>query len=208
MRNRRRTLTVTGPVPLWRDPRLLGGLALIAVSILACVWLVAQARAGVSVYRTTRPIAIGESLDATNTALADVRIDAEAYLEEGELVPGTLAKRSMGEGELVARASTTNEAEQSLRRFVVTVADGLPSSTKPGDTVELWALPSAHPSRGTEEQSHLLASATLVRIIDDEESLVRSGLRIEVLVDAGVVSTVLDATSGQESLAAVPVGAS
>ena len=207
MRNRRRTLTVTGPVPLWRDPRLLGGLALIAVSILACVWLVAQARAGVSVYRTTRPIAIGESLDATNTALADVRIDAEAYLEEGELVPGTLAKRSMGEGELVARASTTNEVE-SLRRFVVTVADGLPSSTKPGDTVELWALPSAHPSRGAEEQSHLLASATLVRIIDDEESLVRSGLRIEVLVDAGVVSTVLDATSGQESLAAVPVGAS
>ena len=114
----------------------------------------------------------------------------------------------MGEGELVARASTTNEAEQSLRRFVVTVADGLPSSTKPGDTVELWALPSTHPSRGTEEQSHLLASATLVKIIDNEESLVRSGLRIEVLVDAGVVSTVLDATSGQESLAAVPVGAS
>lgn len=204
MRNRRRILTVSGPVPLWRDPRLLGGLALIAVSILACVWLVAQARAGVSVYRATRSIAVGEVLDSTNTALVDVRVDAGPYLLEGELAPGAFAKRSMSEGELIARASTTDETDQNLRRFVVTVADGLPSSAKPGDAVELWALPS---QREADAESRVLTSATLVRILDEEQSLARSGSRIEILVESGSLSQILDATSGRESLAAVPVGA-
>lgn len=206
VRNRRRILAVPGPVPLWRDPRLLSGLALIAVSILACVWLVAQAKAGVSVYRATRSIAVGEVLDSTNTALVDVRVDAAPYLLEGELAPGAFAKRSMSEGELIARESTTDETDQNLRRFVVTVADGLPSSAKAGDAVELWALPSERGSEA-EKQSHLLAPATLVRILDEEQSLVRAGSRIEILVEAGSLSRILDATSGRESLAAVPVGA-
>ncbi len=208
MSTRRRTLRVSGPRPLWRDPRFLGGLALIAISILACTWLVADARAGVSVYRTTRAVAVGEPLDASNTALVDARIPAESYVLEGAMPQGGLAARSMGAGELVARGAVTTQADGETRRLVVSVADGLPASAEPGDLLELWALP--RPARGTQAagESRLVAGdVVLVRILDEESSLSRSGSRIEILIDASALSQVLDAMSGGDALAAVPIGA-
>lgn len=202
----RRTLRVSGPRPLWRDPRFLGGIALIALSILACTWLVAEARAGDPVYRTTRPIAVGEILDGKNTVIVDARTESDAYLLEGELPLGALAARSMAEGELIASDSVTTAADSSTRRLVVSVADGLPASTKPGDLLELWALPSERYEDAGQSSRLVAAEVSLVRILDEEATLTRSGSRIEILIDASVLATVLDAMSGTSALAAVPIG--
>lgn len=208
MTTRRRTLRVSPPRPLWRDPRLLGGLALIALSILACTWLVSQARAGVSVYRTTRPVAVGEVLDASSVALVAARVDPGPYVLEGDLPEGTIASRSLGEGELLPKSSTTTGRDRASRRLVVSVADGLPASAKPGDLLELWAVPANRYGAEEKRGSRLVAGgATLVRVLDEDSSLTRAGSRIEILVDEGVLAPVLDAMSGTDALAAIPVGA-
>lgn len=202
----RRTLRVSGQRPLWRDPRFLGGIALIAASILACTWLVADARAGESVYRTTRPIAVGEPLDAKNTMLVDARTESNAYILEGQLPAGALAAHSMGEGELLASSGVTTVADRNTRRLVVSVVDGLPASTQAGDQLELWALPSQHGTNAS-ESSHLLAEhVSLVRILDESSSLTRSGSRIEILINSSYLGNILDAMSTVHSIAAVPVG--
>lgn len=209
VRTRRSVLRVSAPRRLWRDPRFLGGLALIALSVLATAWLVADARAGEPVYRTTRAIAVGEKLDATNTEIVDARTESKAYVLEGQLPDGALAARSLGAQELLAQSTVTTQADSDVRRLVVAVAEGLPSNTSPGDLLELWSLPLDERREKDTPGSEKIASAvTLVKILESNSSLTRSGSRIELLVGSADLPKVLDAMSGRGVLAAVPIGPS
>lgn len=207
MSSQRRPLAIPSKRPIWRDPRFIGGLALIAVSVLACTWLVHAARSGVAVYQASRDIAIGEPLDSSNTTIINARPESDAYVTEGALQPGAVAGRSIAEGELVAKSSVTTEEDEQMRRIVVTAADGLPATVGPGTVLELWALPGQNLGSGAPAQSSLIASeVTLISIVKETSGLARSGTRIEILVRATDLSAILDAMSGGTDLAAVPVG--
>lgn len=207
VRTRRSVLRVSAPRRLWRDPRFLGGIALIALSVLACAWLVADARAGEAVYRTTRAIAIGERLDETNIEIVDARTESSAYVLEGALPDGALAAHSMGAQELLAESAVTTEADSRTRRLVIAVAEGLPSSASPGDALELWSLPAdERHEEGRPGSVRIAASVTLVKILESDSALTRSASRIEVLVGSSDLPNVLDAMSGRGVLAAVPIG--
>lgn len=53
--------------PAWRDPRLIVGLALIAVSIILTTSIVSAARGGATVYRATQAILPGDVLGPTTS---------------------------------------------------------------------------------------------------------------------------------------------
>ncbi|MDC4232683.1 flagellar biosynthesis protein FlgA [Actinomyces sp. B33] len=207
MKRRPRPLRIPASTPVWRDPRLVGGLLLVAVSIGLCTWLVADARSGDALYMTTRAVAQGSVLDSSNTVVVEARPGSDAYVAEGALPPGAVAARSIGAGELVARSAVSEEADASMRRLVVSVADGLPGSVEAGDLLELWSLPGrAAGGAGTAGSELVAADVALVAVVDDSSSVGRGQPRIEILVDAGSIGRVLDAVSGASALAAVPVG--
>ncbi|WP_022868125.1 hypothetical protein [Schaalia vaccimaxillae] len=202
----RSSVKIPAKKPLWRDPRLLGGLILIALSIAACTWLVADARSGDLVYKTTRPVAQGERLDSTNTQIVEARPGTNAYLLDGQLPSEAVAARSIGADELIASSAVATENDLTRRRLVVTVADGLPESVQTGDLLELWALPGAYATSEKDAQSSLIAANVILVSVEETGSVVRGGTRIEVLIPQDTIAAVLDATSGPGALAAVPIG--
>lgn len=207
MAPRPRTWTAR-PRRVWRDPRFVGGLVLVALSVLVCTWLVGEARAGESLYRVTRDVAAGEGLDASNTELVEARPGTDAYLAGGELPAGASTTRSLSVGELVPSSAVVTSGDGGFRRLMVTVSEGLPDSAGPGSTMELWFVPT---HRGTAEEDtapRLVArGVVLVRTVEDTSSIASlGGTRIEVrLVDTDLPA-VLEATGGDGTLTAVPVG--
>ncbi len=209
MASLKRTARVPGTRGVWRDPRFVLGIVLIAVSVLGCVLLVSQARGGIAVYQTTRAVAVGEPLDATNTRVVSARPESDAYLLEGALHEADVAARSLGAGELVPSDAITSGADVDYRRLLVSVSTGLPDSAGPGDGLELWFVPSAPSGADMVDAAPRLVSAsvTLIRIGDVSTAMGSAGgMRLEVRVPVEDLADVLAATGGDGSLTAVPLG--
>lgn len=200
---KRMSVKIRAPRPMWRDPRFLGGIALVVIAIVATTWLVAQARNGTPTYVTTRPVARGEALTASNTTLVDMRIGSGTHLTEGELNEGAVALRSLGEGELLARSSVGTSDELEVRRIILTVTQALPESATTGDELELWRVPEERAGQSPEVPSRIGETVTLVSTLEPDP---RGGHRIEVIVPATEISHILAATAGRDRLTAVPVG--
>jgi len=183
------------------------GVVLIVVSVLACTLLVTRARDGTQHYEVTRQVAVGETLDATNTRVAEARISSEAYLPYGELPGGAVATRSMDAGELLARAAFSAHADVDFRRLMVNASSGLPDSALPGTLLELWFVPTSRVG-GEREAPRLVASeVTLVRVAEATGGIVsQGGTRIEVRLAVDDLPAVLEATGGDGVVTAVPVG--
>lgn len=192
---------------VWRDPRFVVGVVLIVVSVLVCTLLVTRARGGSQHYEVTRQVAVGETLDGTNTRAAEARISSGAYLPYGELPEGAVATRSMDVGELLARAAVSARADVDFRRLMVSVSSGLPDSASPGTVLELWFVPTSRVG-GEREAPRLVASdVTLVRVAEATGGIVsQGGTRIEVRLAVGDLPAVLEATGGDGVVTAVPVG--
>ncbi|QPK80741.1 hypothetical protein G7Y41_06640 [Schaalia sp. ZJ405] len=212
MKQRHTSVRIPGPPPAWRDPRLVGGILLITLSITVFTLLLARARAGELIFQTTRPIAQGEVLNEENTTIVEVRPGSNAYVREGTLKTGAIAKHSLGKGELLARSSVTTQHNEDHRRIVITVIDGLPASVNTGQQLELWSIPGSTyhgpPSDDGEAQPQRVAShVTLVgRVEDGSRMPSQAGTRIDIAVAKADISQVLRAMAGNGNLAAVPVG--
>lgn len=191
----------------WRDPRFIAGVVLIAVSVLATVFLVDNARAGTALYQTTRAVAAGEVLDATNTRVVDARPGSDAYLAAGALTGSQVASRTLGEGELVPSGAVAEDGDPDHRRLMVTVSTGLPDSAGPGTHLELWFVPVDRPGADGDAAPALVApDVTLISVGEASAGLGTPGAaRIEVRVPVGDLPAVLRATGGDGSLTAVPV---
>lgn len=193
---------------MWRDPRFVVGILLIVVSVLACTFLVSQARRGVLLYEVTRDVAAGEVLDATNTRVVEARPGSGHYLGSGSLHDTTVATRSMAQGELVPASSVAAEGDADHRRLMVTVSDGLPDSAGPGTDLELWFVPTRRAGATDQDPPRLIAPrATLVRVGEKSQGIGSlGGTRIEVRLDVDDLPRVLEATGGDGAVTAVPVG--
>ena len=208
MSTRNTVVRVKASRPFWKDPRFLLGLALIAASILANLWLLDAARSGQAIYQSSRPIAQGEPITTDNTTIVQVRPGSDAYLAQGALHPGALARHSIGNGELIAASAIVYEEDMTKRRLVVTIAEGLTETINTGDTLELWSVPAPTLSESAEDEgARVIASnAVLVAKLPALAGFANTGSRIEVLVDYDDVAAILNILSTRGELAAVPVG--
>ena len=132
--------------PGWRDPRLLGGLVLVALSVALGGYAVAAAGRTVPVLATPSALVPGDEVDLDALVVRQVRL-AEAgdlYLRadrpgEGDLV----AVRTVGPGEIVPRAALAPAAALDVRSVSVTSRAALSEQVVPGASVDLWFVPDA-----------------------------------------------------------------
>ena len=190
----------------WRDPRFILGVVLVALSVLACTYVVSWARAGHDLYQTTKPVAAGDALDASNTRIVQARPESDAYLSAGDLLEGSTAMRSLGQGELIPSGAVSTADQATRRRLVIAVSQGLSDALTPGAPLELWFVPS---SRNTVSTDPVLITddVTLVAIPQTTTGIGSSGAtRIEIRVSIDDLPRVLESTAAEGTLAAVPVG--
>lgn len=146
----RRSRTLTGPErprgrwrrPAWKDPRMAGGVVLVAGAVALGAWAVDAAADTTRVYVLSQDVAPGTDLTADGIlTVVEAHPGTDAYVEAGHLPDGAVSTRSMRKGELLAAAAVNSGREQELRPVVLTVASNLPASTKVGDYVDLWIVP-------------------------------------------------------------------
>jgi len=140
----------------WRDPRLIVGVVIVAVSVLAGVKLFSGADDTVSVWTVTTDLRSGTVVVVDDLARRDVRFtdvaDADRYVSAESGIPAdTTLVRDVGVGELLPRAALGSASDPALVEVPVAVAaEALPSTVRAGSVVDVWVTPEATSGRAAD----------------------------------------------------------
>ncbi len=137
----------------WRDPRLVIGVALVAMSALVGATLLAPP-ATVGVWAARDALVRGQALSLDDLVRREVRFqdqaDADRYVSAAlPPQPGMVLSRDVGAGELVPRAALDAASGLPAVEVPLTVAvESLPATVRTGAVVDVWvtADPSLEPA--------------------------------------------------------------
>lgn len=133
--------------PSWRDPRLVVGVTVIALSVLLGAKLLGAADDSVAVWAVRTDLRSGTTVDVHDLVERRVRFAeaaaADRYVAAASSVPaGTTLLRDIGAGELLPRASLGAAGARSLTEVPVSVsADAVPVTVRTGAVVDVWVTP-------------------------------------------------------------------
>lgn len=197
--------------PRWRDPRLLTGVVIVAVSVALGSWVVSSASRTVPAFVADGALTPGEPLTADGLRAVDVRLGAGTgrYLPADEPLPADLVVlRVVDDGELVPL--TALGADADVRSVAVPVTSGLSDRIRAGAVVDLWFVPEAPIAPDAVDDKpapSTLARNVVVEQVDTGEGgmIVDGTVTLHVLVPADSLPTVLSALSDAGTVAVVPV---
>ena len=203
-----------------RDPRLLGGILLVAVAVALGSRVVSQAAVTVPALVAAETLVPGDPVHADALRVREVRLDdalVGAYLlvppgsEPADVMdPGAVVLRSIGAGELVPRSALGEARSVDLRPVAVTPSTRLGSDVRAGSLVDLWFVPAVRSGDpdATAAPPRRLADALTVAEVDDAGGAFAMGgaVTVHVLVPQERLADVLAATAldGSLTLVAVP----
>jgi hypothetical protein len=203
----------------WFDPRFAIGLALVVVSVVGVVGLVAQANASVEVFAARTTLTPGERVSASDLVPTSVRAgQIEKLYLTARQVPrdGVVITRAVAAGELVPASAVGSSAGAGLTSVVVNLSGELAGSIAPGSRVDLWSAAQASTTSSDDTTSTrepgafdaptvIVSSAIVVRIVDEKSVVSSSSTSIELLVPKSETASVLDAIANGAALSLVPV---
>ncbi|MGZ5416852.1 MAG: SAF domain-containing protein [Nocardioides sp.] len=146
-------------VSLWKDPRLVVGVALVAVSALFGATLLGGADATVGVWAARDALARGQDVGPDDLVRREVRFadraDADRYVSAGSPLPdGAVLLRDVGPGELLPRAALgTGSGVGQVEVPLSVPAEAVPATVRRGSVVDVWvtADPSLAPATKDEQ---------------------------------------------------------
>lgn len=192
----------------WVDPRFMIGLALVAVSSVGVVALVAASDTSVEVMAARGALVPGDRVTVDDLVPVSVSTGEtlSLYLLPDDLPDdGVVVTRSVAAGELLPASAVGSVAGLELTSVVLSLDSQLPASIGPGSRVDVWS------AREIENSSYgapvvLVPSAIVVRLVEDEGIVVgAAGAAVEVLIPRFSTARVLEAIVNGASLAVVPV---
>lgn len=131
---------------VWRDPRLLVGVVVVAGAGLAGALLLTGEET-VDVWAVREDVASGEPLDLGALERREVRFadqsDADHYLSADAPLPTDVTfTRDVGAGELLPRAALVVGERPDVVEVPLTVpAESVPAQVGPGSVVDVWVAP-------------------------------------------------------------------
>ncbi|MFW7413645.1 SAF domain-containing protein [Demequina sp. SO4-18] len=128
--------------PGWKDPRLLIGLLLMAVSIVGVAGIVEAADRTMAHYVARETLTPGTVLDADDLAIARVRVGTGAYIAaEGASDDepwGRVVTRVVEQGELVPAAALADPDAFDGRPVAVVTTSPVAADVRSGSMVDVW----------------------------------------------------------------------
>lgn len=153
---------------VWRDPRLIVGIVLVAGSVLLGARLLAHADDSVAVWALRHDLAHGSRIGPEDVVARHIRFfdaaDADRYVSAAALVPaGSVVTRDLGAGELLPRAAVGSAAVHHVVEVPFSVTtDAVPASVRPGSVVDVWVAPGTSAASATDP-----GPQRAIRVFDD-----------------------------------------
>jgi len=177
----------------WRDPRLVIGVVIVAVSVLAGAQLFSSADESVSVWAARVDLSSGSPVHAEDLARRDVRfssaVAADRYVLADAAMPvDATMRRTVGAGELLPRAALTSAGNADpgpVTEVPLSVpADAVPESVEAGSVVDIWVTPDPAGEGGAEESLRVFENVEVIAAPPVGSTLAPSGTRqIIIAVD-------------------------
>lgn len=193
------------PRAFWGDARFFIGIVLIVASIAGVWFVVTASRQTVAVFTAAHTIGPGEVVSADALRVVDVSLGqlGQRYLTPGELAEGSVATRTIEEGELVPASAIGAAASARTTTVVVRSAIDVPASVGEGAVVELWSAPRIEQGRyGT--PAILVADATVASVTRDDSMIGGGSAMLELIIPRSAVADTLAAVAAEAALSVVP----
>src|SRR5688500_12324855 len=154
--------------PGWRDPRLVVGVLLVCVSVVAGARLLA-ADDLTRVWALRDDVAAGETLTAGDLRAVGVRFadaaDAERYVSAQQAVPeGSVTQRDIAAGEMLPLSAIGAQAQPLLELPVAVAGGGVPATLTTGDRVDVWVVPMARTAQEAPRGEQVLSDVPVLRV--------------------------------------------
>lgn len=194
--------TVTRP-PLWRSPRLLLGLALVACAVVLGGWAVDRAAGGTAVLATRGELTPGQRLTEADVTTVQMGWEGDQALYLAQLPPDAVVVSVVGAGELVPASAVGSAVDVEGRPMGIPLPVG--ARAVAGAVVDLWVVTGGGPGAGAEARAERLAQDVLVLGVETDSGPFRrgSGTIVRLLVPDGVVDRVLEAQAAGDELTVV-----
>ena len=199
--------------PSWRDPRLLVGVLLVLVSVVAGSVVVARADRTEPVYAALRVLTPGTALAEGDLVAVAVRLDAAGsrYLSaRSRPQAGQVVLRTVGAGELVPLTALGRPDQVDLRPVSVPVAADLAEPLAPGVLVDVWVAD----RDGARGSTSYAAPRQLAAAVQVSGRAVRRGTlgsstasAVQLLLSAALVPQVIQAVDNGARITLLPVPA-
>jgi hypothetical protein len=132
---------------MWRDPRLVIGVALVAVSVLVGGVVLGGADKSVAVWTVRSAMSKGQPVRPDDLVRTDVQFSdsasADHYVSADRALPtGSTLARDVGAGEFLPRAALVGSAIGSVTEVPLSVDTGaVPATVGAGSVVDVWVTP-------------------------------------------------------------------
>lgn len=190
--------------PSIRDPKLIIGVLLIALSVMVGSWAVNDAK-GLSVaYVAVKPLIPGQPFTSEDVKAVELNLAGQsgrylsAALEQGETA---IALRAIGENEIIPLDAITSQANSDTRIVALPISEDLSQSIIVGSQVDLWHIPKSGLVDGGSEPKEVARGLYVSEVPGSEGAFsVGSGKIVHVVVPTTQVSAVLSAVKEEGSL--------
>ena len=206
-RHTQRAIRLTQPVA-WRQPRVLVGLALIALSVVIGTLVVSSANARVYVWAAKANLAAGTQLGQDDLiAIAVTDSVASQYVSTAnDQLTGQRITRDVAAGELVPSSAVAAQATPGRLLTVAVEPLHSPVDLAHGDRVDVYV--SAREAAGGGDSRLVLADA-IVAVSDPDADSASGQIAVVLQVPTSKVGAVVEASrSGVLDLVRVPIGTS
>ena len=197
----------------WLDPRLVGGIVLVLLSVVVGSKVLADADERVRVWSVTRDLGADTRLTTDDLAVRSVRLDdaAARYVSADQNLDGMVLTRPLGEGELLPVGAVSRAGTGDQRRVVVQVDRIGAGGLDKGRVVDVYAVRDATAGETPPAPELVLSGVTVAEDVKAGGSTFggsASKAGIALIVDGDDVASLIDAMAhGDVYVAQVPGGA-
>lgn len=126
--------------PSWRDPRLLIGLVLIAIAVVAVAAAMRASDSTQPYYAAKHVLTPGMQLTEADVVVTNVRVAKGLYVAADSTAGpwGSTVTRVVGQGELVPADAVGAAGDVDVRAVAVRTATPLAEDIGPGSVVDVW----------------------------------------------------------------------
>ena len=194
--------------PSWKDPKLLVGITLILLSVIAVVGIVRLNDHTEPFYTAKRDIAVGEELSEEDFQVTRMQLGeagGKYWSPSQELADSAVATAPIAAGELVARTAVGQTDQLNRKPVTVSVPAETAVGLQNGRPVDLWVAAKSPQGTGYEDPQLKVSAAEVSRITREQNALgAADEAAVQLLVLEEELPELIKAVSSDARITVIP----